>query len=109
MYHCNASDPSPWSEKSDARSDEGLPPHPHDRLVCELNRQHNGKHAYFLCELSRDAHLWVRWEGKEFACTILRPCGTVDTTADPIRQEACTLFADHCPGHSWQFSDMLQD
>ncbi|MFD4789655.1 hypothetical protein ACFWN1_21865 [Streptomyces sp. NPDC058459] len=59
--------------------------------------------------MSCDSHLWVRWEGEEFACVVLRPCGMVDATADPVRREACTLFADHSPGHSWQFSDMLQD
>ncbi|MER8031965.1 hypothetical protein ABTZ78_23715 [Streptomyces bauhiniae] len=115
MYLCNASAPSPWSDMADARAAEGVPvdaefpPHLHDRLVCELSRHHSGKHASFLCELSRNSHLWVRWEGEEFTCVILRPCALSDATADPIRQEACTLFAGHSPGHSWQFADMLQD
>lgn len=115
MYLCNASDPSPWSDMADLRSSEDVPadaefpPHLYDRLVCELNKQHDDQHAQYICELSRNSQVWVRWEGGKFTCVIVRPCGVVDTTLDPIRREACTLFADHSPGHSWEFSDIPQD
>lgn len=53
--------------------------------------------------------VWVRWDGGRFDYVCAEPCERVDPALVPLRQEACTLFVGHAPGHSWEFEDLPHD
>ncbi|HWU04977.1 MAG TPA: hypothetical protein VN520_00980 [Streptomyces sp.] len=106
-HRCNAAAPAPWAGivRADPPQDRfGL----HDRLVCELDREHPEDHADFLENLGRgDPEVWVWWTHEDYTYVTARPCERVDPTVDPMRQTACTLYVEHPGGHSWEFTNIL--
>lgn len=62
-----------------------------------MDAAHDGPHADHLGEIDRDIQLWAQWDGGRYEFLRLSPCD------DP----ACTLFAGHDPGHSWEMRDLL--
>lgn len=53
--------------------------------------------------------VWVRWKGDDFTYVCAAPCEMVDPALSPHLRQACMLFVDHAPGHSWEFEDLLHD
>ncbi|OKK18742.1 hypothetical protein OG892_10700 [Streptomyces sp. NBC_00341] len=109
MIHCNSRVCPPWFETAQAHQQAGSPVLPHS-LVCELAQGHSDEHAGHLEDMGRGTFdVWVRWNGDEFTYVCAAPCEMVDPTLSPHRQQACMLFVDHAPGHSWEFEDLLHD
>lgn len=109
MHPCHAVARAPWFEVVQS--------HPHgagfdlsDPLVCELVRWHEGEHADHLGHMGRDLpDAWVWWAGGRSTYVMAQPCEVVDPDVEPVERMACTLFAGHPPGHSWEFADIPHD
>ncbi|MFJ6459553.1 hypothetical protein ACIQM0_00505 [Streptomyces sp. NPDC091387] len=110
MIHCNAHALPPWFDTAQAHQQSGSAGGLPHSLVCELAKGHTDQHAAHLEDMGRDAFdVWVRWDGDHFTYVCAEPCERVDPALAPLQQQACTLFVDHAPGHSWEFEDFLQD
>lgn len=116
MYHCNKSADAPWFEMlyapwTNVHPDSKFPRHLFRKVSCELAREHSEQglqHAEWLGELEPGLDGWALWDDEgQFTFVLAPPCGASDDTEEPIKQESCTLFADHPPGHSWEFLDDL--
>ncbi|MFG2596549.1 hypothetical protein [Streptomyces sp. NPDC048462] len=109
MIHCNSRARPPWSDTAQAHQQAGSTGLPHS-LVCELAKGHTDEHAGHLEDMGRGTFdVWVRWDSDHFTYVCAEPCERVDPALSPQRQQACTLFVDHAPGHSWEFEDFLND
>ncbi|MEV5983781.1 hypothetical protein AB0L85_01995 [Streptomyces sp. NPDC052051] len=80
-----------------------LPPHELETAVCELEAEHGGAHADYLCEIDPRTQVWVRWEEDRHEFVRLAPCEAPAEFADDV----CRLFDGHALGHSWEMDDML--
>ncbi|MFD8955676.1 hypothetical protein ACFXKH_38325 [Streptomyces caelestis] len=104
---CNKGVDAPWKAIARAHQREDAP-YLYSELFCELAAQHDGDHADFKTYVGYGIDVWVCWtDNGHFAYVIATPCGAEDPDEDPIDQAACSLFADHPPGHSWEFADLL--
>lgn len=109
MIHCNSRARPPWFEAAQAHMQAGSAGLP-ERLVCELASGHSDAHADQLEDMGHGTfEVWVRWDGGRFDYVCAEPYERVDPALVPLRQEACTLFVDHAPGHSWEFEDLPHD
>lgn len=81
------------------------PARPALRLRCELAEHHPDEHADLLWDDDRlGGALWVRWTDSRMYRVVLFWCTHTDELGD-----ACGLFADHPPGHSWEIIDTTEE
>ncbi|MCN9239569.1 hypothetical protein NGF19_02015 [Streptomyces sp. RY43-2] len=73
--------------------------------VCELEAEHGGTHAGYLCEIDPRTQLWVRWQGDSHEFVRLAPCEAPADSSDDV----CHLFTGHAPGHSWEMAETSCD
>ncbi|MCX4773395.1 MULTISPECIES: hypothetical protein [unclassified Streptomyces] len=109
VIHCNSPVRPPWFRTAQAHRQAGIEELP-DRLICELGKGHTGEHADCLDTMGRGTFdVWLRWNGDDFTYVCAAPCEQVDPTIAPLLRQACWLFTDHEPGHSWEFEDLPHD
>ncbi|MEE1803903.1 hypothetical protein PUR57_35425 [Streptomyces sp. JV176] len=75
-------------------------------VLCELGEHGNGDHARCLSDDGvKGGAVWFRWTDDGWTKIVALPwCTGVDSRGD-----ACTLFADHSPEHSWDVTDPTRE
>lgn len=107
VHRCDAVARTPWSETVHAygqEHDPGLS----EPLFCELVEGHPGEHAAQLADMGRGTfEVWVRWGTGHVTYVAAATCGMTDSAVDPVRQQVCTLYTEHPPGHSWEIQELF--
>ncbi|MFG2598615.1 hypothetical protein [Streptomyces sp. NPDC048462] len=107
LHGCDAATRAPWYETAHAyggRHDPELS----EPLTCELAEGHPGDHTDQLGDMGRgNFEVWMRWGADHVTYVAAPTCGMTDPAVDPVRQDVCTLYAEHPPGHSWEIRELF--